>query len=559
MELAQILTKTGKLNARIKITDKIENDIRKMSSFLPDDASFYERVYCLSNNIVEIQICKYCGNKKPYRLYRGYSKTCGSNGCGMSLRYDNEEYSKQIGLKQSKKLIEYKHLLLNETANNLIAYAELTYEDKPFNINGKAAVINVLSLLAKTAHLLPVVSDYRKIKAEYKIRKTLLKSNALPKCVVCGIDHTNLPPKTTCSSDVCVQRASNIRKLKLQRNKIAAEIAPFEIVDMPDLITLAPVKLKCELGHEFERWLQGGRRKEFLCPTCYPYGSSLEVKLCEILNDIGITNIITNSKKIIAPYEIDIYLPDHNYAIEVNGDYWHSFGDKETRKEQKYHQNKFLQCRDKGIKLIQLSEYLIVTHLPKVIKKLKHDLIGADKVFGRKCDCKIIDKQEANAFLDTNHFQNGSNHSSIHVGLYHKAELISVMTFGKPRFNSNFEWEIIRLATIKNVIGGTSKMFSKFVKTANPKSVISYSDNCYGDGAVYKKLGFTFDKITDPSYMFSKNGIFYSRFVTQKHKLAGFLGDKFDNTLTEAENMFNAGYRRIWDAGTTRWIWMKNL
>jgi len=55
-------------------------------------------------------------------------------------------------------------------------------------------------------------------------------------------------------------------------------------------------------------------------------------------------------------------------------------------------------------------------------------------------------------------------------------------------------------------------------------------------------------------YNYIKNDILYSRQMFQKHKLSHRL-DEFDESLTEAQNMFNNGYRRLWDAGHFRFIW----
>ena len=40
----------------------------------------------------------------------------------------------------------------------------------------------------------------------------------------------------------------------------------------------------------------------------------------------------------------------------------------------------------------------------------------------------------------------------------------------------------------------------------------------------------------------------------QKHKLAALLGEQFDKNKSEAENMFSAGWRRIWDCGHLKFI-----
>ena len=86
--------------------------------------------------------------------------------------------------------------------------------------------------------------------------------------------------------------------------------------------------------------------------------SSLENEMKAILEEIGI-NFIQNTRKVISPYELDFYLSDHQVAIEMNGDYWHS--NKvilETRGMTaiEYHQMKTDRCKEKGIELIHISE-----------------------------------------------------------------------------------------------------------------------------------------------------------------------------------------------------------
>lgn len=63
--------------------------------------------------------------------------------------------------------------------------------------------------------------------------------------------------------------------------------------------------------------------------------------------------IIRNSRSIISPYEIDIFLPELNLAFEFNGNYWHST----EYKDRYYHYNKTLMCLNNNIKLIHIFEY----------------------------------------------------------------------------------------------------------------------------------------------------------------------------------------------------------
>lgn len=51
--------------------------------------------------------------------------------------------------------------------------------------------------------------------------------------------------------------------------------------------------------------------------------SLAEKELLSFVQEIYKGEILVNTRQIIKPYEIDIYLPELNLAIEYNGDYWH--------------------------------------------------------------------------------------------------------------------------------------------------------------------------------------------------------------------------------------------
>ena len=131
---------------------------------------------------------------------------------------------------------------------------------------------------------------------------------------------------------------------------------------------------------------------------------------------------------------------------------------------------------------------------------------------------------------------------------------MSVMTFGKSRFDKKYKWEIIRFASKSNftIIGGASKLLKYFIKIYNPKSIVTYSDRRFGDGDVYEKIGFNFIKSTHPSYYYVKGLNVYSRFQFQKHKLRLKLNEYNDN-LSEWENMIQNGYDRLWDCGHNKY------
>ena len=87
------------------------------------------------------------------------------------------------------------------------------------------------------------------------------------------------------------------------------------------------------------------------CPECADCGvSKQERQVADYIQTLYKDEIILNSRSIISPLELDIYLPDINLAIEYNGTYWHSL------KPKGYHRNKTQRCKDLGIRLFHIPE-----------------------------------------------------------------------------------------------------------------------------------------------------------------------------------------------------------
>lgn len=258
--------------------------------------------------------------------------------------------------------------------------------------------------------------------------------------------------------------------------------------------------------------------------------------------------------------ELDLYYPEKNFAIEFNGNYWHS----ELKKEKEYHQNKTIEAARKGIFIYHIFEYEWVNKKTRnLIKQMISRYLYGDRltrVFARECTIYKIDSSEADKFIDTFHLQ-GKSTADINLGCYYKDKLIGVMTFGKPRFNSNFEYELIRLCWHQDmaVVGGSQKLFKAFIKEYNPKNIISYCDISKFKGDVYTKLGFKLDSISNPNYKWInlENLDIKSRYQTQKHTLVKKgLGT---NDQTESDIMHNLGYVKIYDCGNYRFVWDKDV
>jgi hypothetical protein len=127
---------------------------------------------------------------------------------------------------------------------------------------------------------------------------------------------------------------------------------------------------------------------------------------------------------------------------------------------------------------------------------------------------------------------------------------VAVMSFAKPRFNSKYQWELIRYSSELNttIVGGASRLLKYFERKYKPTSIISYCDRRWGSGGLYLQLGFTESHKSKPNYFYYKSGKVFPRYKFQKHKLPNLL-DNFDESKTEVENMLDNGYLRYFDCG----------
>ena len=149
---------------------------------------------------------------------------------------------------------------------------------------------------------------------------------------------------------------------------------------------------------------------------------------------------------------------------------------------------------------------------------------------------------------------------SVEYGLFEGNTLLSLMTFGKPRYTSKNTWELLRFCSLAgtNIRGGAGKLFRHFsrVHLEAGDTVVSYARLDYSNGKVYDAMGFVLDGVCDPDYVWLRQGTKpVRRQASQKHKLPKLLGDKFDASLSEEGNMRAAGYKRIYSAGNLRYIY----
>ena len=176
------------------------------------------------------------------------------------------------------------------------------------------------------------------------------------------------------------------------------------------------------------------------------------------------------------------------------------------------------------------------------------------KVYARKCILKELSKKESDDFLDEYHLQ-GKAKASIYLGLVYNDELVSVMTFGTPRYNKNYEYELVRYCSSHSVIGGAEKLFKYFIKKYNPSSIISYCDTSKFSGDTYIKLGFHLESVSIGKHWYHPvEKIHITDNLLRQRGFDQLFGTNYGKGTSNEELMLQHGFVEIYDCGQSKYV-----
>jgi hypothetical protein len=502
-------------------------------------------------------------------IKEGYSRTC-SHKCGYKLR--ELEYFQKYGVKnqnqlqhsrnKAKKTIEQRKINDPDYLRNIVEQRKMTclerYGVDNYRKTPECEEKNKKTCLEKYG----VESSNQSLEVQKKQKATTLKNY--------GVDNISKHPDIKKKKEETCKKnygESYIWQTEEYKNRFKENHNHHDQLAWSDytrdillskekltecLLTKSPIDLALEL--------------EVAWSTVYNYAIfygirskytdfSTETLVQNILNSYKIS-YVKNDRQQIKPKELDFYLPEYNIGIEICGLYWHS---ERAGKDKNYHIDKLNRCDEKGIRLITIFEDELKDY-DKIQYKLKNILGKSVTLTGaRKCEIKEITSFESKEFFNKYHLQNNVN-GKIYLGAFFQDKLVAAMSFGELRasLGSKTEkdtFEMLRYACSDSIPGIGSKLLTYFIRKYNPTKIISYCDRRWSIGNFYKKLGFIFEKNTTPNYWYMKNhNERQHRFTYTKQKLIELGGDP---NLTEWENAQKIGLDRIWDCGSSKWVWEK--
>lgn len=272
-------------------------------------------------------------------------------------------------------------------------------------------------------------------------------------------------------------------------------------------------------------------------------GSVFEKDVVDFILSFYVGKIERNSRKIISPKELDIYIPDKKIAIECNGLYYHSenFGI-----EKYYHLNKTEMCNKKGINLIHINENDWEYNKDICKSIIKKSLGFYDYTIDtNECEIKKVENNEIKNFLNINHLK-GYIKSDINIGLYYNNNLIQTISLNKI---DNSKYELLRYCSLLNynIIDGFEKSLNYFINNYN-KEILTYVDRRKYNLNEYYNIGWELVSYTEPDYHFYRNKIKYEKenFKDVKNLLNL---KNFNPNLPIDENLMNNCFFKVYDCG----------
>lgn len=265
---------------------------------------------------------------------------------------------------------------------------------------------------------------------------------------------------------------------------------------------------------------------------------------------------------------------------------------KHPPESSRYHFNRWKVARDNGYELISIFDWM---DAKSVIDFISYKIGKATNAIGaRKCDIRKVAKEDAVEFVKTNHLLGFPPTKNIYAyGLYNEDTLVSLLILCKPRYkkDAKYDYELLRFVSNMKVSGGLQKLWKYAVTDLNPKSVLTYTDNNFGNGFIYKSIGFKelsiesptcyWEHLRYPQYKFQSKVLAYQgadivikNYVQKMGKEYFRVGmdfedyvrrggrefyhrpnDSADNWIGNEDIARFYDFVKIYDCGNTRWSW----
>lgn len=263
-------------------------------------------------------------------------------------------------------------------------------------------------------------------------------------------------------------------------------------------------------------------------------------------------------------YEFEHHIEDKSYdifvqpneLIEINPTITHnsymSVYKGVSPMDMYYHKTKTELARRNGYNCINVFDW---DNWNKII-----DLITPkQRIYARKCSIIKVNQSTANQFTALNHLQGSCNGQVENYALYRDDQLVQIMTFGQPRYNKKYKWELLRLCSRSDlkIVGGASKLFAAFIREHTSESVISYCDLSKFSGDVYIELGMELDHISQPAKIWSKDNKYITDNLLRQRGYDQLFDTDYGKGTSNEDLMIENKWLPVYDCGQAVYTYNK--
>lgn len=358
-------------------------------------------------------------------------------------------------------------------------------------------------------------------------------------CMKCHKDTMSLLLRS--NNDEFIEKATVVHGKKYDYSKVKYEKSNEKVII---------VCSKCE--KEFAQ-TPGDHLQGYGCPHCIVRTSKAEDELSDYVESLGFS-VQRNDRSILNGLEVDIFVPDRSLCIEYNGSWWHS--DKFIRNGRNKIHEKSKLAQAMGLRLVHVFDY---EDLEVVKRTIRYMLVREHKMHARKCSVISTSSNDPEVvrFMKENHLQGGVK-NCIAYCLRSGDELVAVMIMSKVSSErgaiSDNRYELRRFSSKYSIRGAASKLLKRFIKDhSRCEEIISYSDNRWFTGDMYKAIGFTNVSDIPPDYKYVKANTVVNKSRFKRSELEKREDIVFDPSKTEVENCRDNGWYRVWDCGKKKW------
>lgn len=509
-----IVKKTGRMSLEKYLEKYYYEFFKFLKEKYSDSKSISEMLYRYFNNIDTIPVCPVCGNKNNFiNFSKGYTSHCSSkctqndNAVRDKLKNTNtERYGKDFYHKFNEK----------GKRTKLEKYGDANYN-------------NTEQLKKTCLEKYGVDNPMKMSDIKEKSKKTCLEKYGSEYVFSSGFFNKNRTEYMKKAKQTCIEKYGGDSPMKSEQIKDKVKTTCFNKYG---------VLWNCmrEEAHNSRNYKS--TPNEF-------FATLLKENDIEFSREFSLGNYV---------YDFKI----GEVLLEINPSATHNINFNPFSKtkviDKNYHKEKLLNAKEKGYKCIFVFDW-------DDPYKIIYLLSNKTKIYARNCEIKEVKKKEVSEFLDKYHLQNSCKGQKICLGLYHKNELIQVLTFGKPRYNKKYEYELIRLCTRNDsiVIGGSERLFKYFISKYSPKSIISYCDISKFTGNVYSHLGFVKEKESNPSchWVNIKTKQIINNNILLKLGFDKIFGTNYGKNTSNIDLMLQHQFVQVYDCGQDTYTWKK--